>query len=90
MFHPPISVPSQDGFVHPPSMAVTRTAQQSSALPSGWRSIRARVGQLTTTFYISPAGRRFSSLQEATRHISATAMAASIRNMEASRSAHCL
>jgi hypothetical protein len=63
-------------------MVVTRTAQQSSALPAGWRSIRARVGQLTTTFYISPEGRRFSSQQEAARYITTAKMAANIRHLE--------
>jgi hypothetical protein len=66
-------------------MPVTRSDSAATVLPAGWRSIRARVGLVTTHFYISPEGRRFSSLREASCHISYTTMASNMLKMEVSR-----
>jgi hypothetical protein len=63
-------------------MAVTT---RRSDLPPGWRLIKARSGLLTTTFYISPTGRRYSSLIEVHRHIAAAREAASSSQSEDGR-----
>jgi hypothetical protein len=63
-------------------MAVTT---RRGDLPPGWRLIKARSGLLTTTFYISPTGRRYSSLLEVHKHIAATREAASSSQSEADR-----
>jgi hypothetical protein len=47
--------------------------------------IKARSGLLTTTFYISPTGRRYSSLLEVHRHIAAAREESISSQLEAAR-----
>ena len=52
-------------------MAVTTSTCVAPTVPHGWRQIRARNINNTAyvKFYISPAGKRFSSLKDAIRFI---------------------
>ena len=49
----------------------TRSGLACSAdgVPRGWKIISARVGAAVSTFYISPHGKRFSSLDAVKRYV---------------------
>jgi len=50
---------------------VTRSGRECSVdgVPRGWKIISARVGAAVSTFYISPHGKRFSSLDAVKRYV---------------------
>ena len=53
---------------------VVESAAAGGILPPKWRTIRVRVAPFKySNFYISPEGRRFSSLQQVEDHLAAVA-----------------